>query len=369
MSRIVRSPKPAADNVDNEHLTLLQVQRGWINAATAAFNAAQVKTTSGKKVAVTVSQVNSGNSMRDILSGKIRPTVWSPGDQSWVDQINQTWQEQERTDRPLISETCAPTVYDPIGFAMWRPMAEAMGWPDQAIGWESFAALAADPQGWAMYGHPEWGQFKFGHTLPGSSNSGLLIMTALAYDRLGLTSGLTPELVKSDAVVRAMHEVENYTTVYATQSEILLALMVRGGHSYLHAVNTNEAEVLKTNAKYGNLLHYPLVFIFPAHGTFWADHPYCILDAEWVTKEQNEAAHLYEDYLLAPEQQALAVEKGLRPPDQSIPLHAPIALEYGTDPSVTPATVPSLLSPNSAVADAIYEVFHLAERKDIPTNP
>ena len=200
---------------------------------------------------------------------------------------------------------------------MWRPMAEAMGWPDQAIGWDRLAALAADPQGWAVYGHPEWGQFKFGHTLPDYSNSGLLILTALAYDKLGLTSELTPELVKSDAVISAMHEVEQYTIVYGKQSENLLALMVQRGPSYLHAVNTNEAEVLKTNAKYGNLLPFQLVFIFPAHGTFWAQHPYCILDAAWVTKEQHEAARLYEDYLLAPEQQALAVDKGLRPADQS----------------------------------------------------
>jgi len=260
-------------------------------------------------------------------------------------------------------------VNDPIGFAMWRPMAEALGWPDQAISWDSFAALAADPQGWGMYGHPEWGKFKFGHTLPDSSNSGLLIMAALAYDKLGLTSGLTPALVKSDAVINAMREVEQYTIVYGTQSEDLLALMVNGGPSYLHAVNTNEAEVLKTNAKYGNLLPFQLVFIFPAHGTFWAQHPFCILDAEWVAEEQHEAAQLYEDYLLAPEQQSLAVDKGLRPANQTIPLHAPIALENGTDPRVTPATVPSLLSPFSAAADAIKEVFHLAERKDIPAEP
>jgi Ca-activated chloride channel family protein len=339
----------------------------WISAATAAFNAAQVKTDSGRTVDVTVTQVNSGGSMQDILAGKIRPTVWSPGDQSWVDQANKIW--QARTGRPLVSEICAPTVYDPIGIAMWRPMAEAMGWPDRAIGWDRLAALAADPAGWGLYGHPEWGRFKFGHTNPDTSNSGLLILTSLAYDTLGLTGGLTPDLVKSDAVISAIREVEQFTIVYGVQSEKLLALMVQRGPSYLNAVNTNEAEVLKTNAKYGNLLPYQLVFIFPERGTFWAQHPYCILDAEWVTQEQYEAARLYEDYLLAPEQQALAVEKGLRPADQTISLHPPIALENGTDPRVTPATVPGLLSPLSAVADAIKEVFHMAERKDIPTEP
>ena len=145
--------------------------------------------------------------------------------------------------------------------------------------------------------------------------------------------------------------------------------MVRRGPTDLHAVNTNEAEVLKTNAKYGNLLPYQLVFIVPAKGTIWANHPYCILDAEWVTDEQREAARLYGDYLLALEQQALAVDKGLRPANQTISLHAPIALENGTDPRVTPETVPSLPSPSSDVADAIQEIFYMIERKDIPTEP
>jgi len=93
------------------------------------------------------------------------------------------------------------------------------------------------------------------------------------------------------------------------------------------------------------------------------------LDAEWVTPEQREAAKLFEKYLLAPEQQALAVDKGLRPADPTIPLHAPIAVENGTDPGVTPATLPGLRSPLSDVAEAIKEVFHLTERKDIPFEP
>ncbi len=340
----------------------------WINAVAAAFNAVQVKTSAGKRVVVTVEHGNSGGSMQDILSGEIHPTVWSPGDQSWVDELNEEWQSAHN-GQSIVSESCAPTVYDPIGLAMWRPMAEAMGWPNKPIGWDQVLALAADPRGWALYGHPEWGPFRFGQTNPRSSNSGLLLLTALAYDQLDLTTGLTPDLVRSDPVIGANRNLQQRAIEYEKQSELLLALMVQRGPFYLHAVNTNEAEVLKTNAKYGNLLPFQLAFVFPAHGTFWAQHPYCIIDADWVTKEQHEGAQLFEDYLLAREQQALAVDKGLRPPDSTIPLHPPIALENGTDPRVTPATVPSLPSPSTILQDAIKEVFDLTKRKDIPTEP
>jgi Ca-activated chloride channel family protein len=359
-----------ADNVDKVEISVYssKSKEDWINAATAAFNAAQAKTTSGKTVVVTVTHVNSGGSMHDILDGKIHPTVWSPGDQSWVDTLNEEWQLAHNS-RPLISKACVPTVNNPVGFAMWRPMAEAMGWPGRPIGWDKIVALAADPQGWALYGHPEWGQFRFGQTRPDSSNSGLLLMTALAYDRLGLTTGMTPGLVRSGPMMRAMIALSQRTIVYGTQSENLLSLMVSRGPFYLHAVDTNETELLKTNAKYGNLLPFQLAFIVPAHGTFWSPHPYCILDADWVTAEQHEAAQLYEDYLLAPEQQVMAVDKGLRPADQTIPLHEPISTGNGTDPNITPAIVPSLNSPSTSVAEAIIEVFHQTERKDIPTVP
>ena len=116
----------------------------------------------------------------------------------WVNEANVVW--KDLTGRPLAPE-CSPTVYTVIGIGMWRPMAEAMGWPDAAIGWNEIVELAADPEGWARYGHPEWGQFKFGHTHPDSSNTGFLAMSTLAYAALDVTEGLTPELVKSEGVV------------------------------------------------------------------------------------------------------------------------------------------------------------------------
>jgi Ca-activated chloride channel family protein len=333
----------------------------WINAVTEAFNNAQIKAKSGKPVFVRVTHVTSGGSQGDILSGKIQPIAWSPGDQSWVDGANQVW--QDRTGRPLVSENCQPTVYAPIGFGMWRPMAEALGWPDKPISWDTIVTLAADPQGWASVGHPEWGQFKFGHTHPDYSNVGLLIMTALAYDTLGQTSGLTPELVKSDAVIEAFHNVELHTYHYGVQTRDLIAIMARRGPAYLHATTSSEAEILKANVDNAGQLRFPLVFIFPSKGTFWTEQPYCILDADWVTDEQREAAELYRDYILSSEQQALAVENYLRPIDASIPLRAPIALDSGTDPRVTIETVPPLASPSGEAAAAVKDVFHLTKKK------
>lgn len=333
----------------------------WIDEVTAAFNASQFTVASGKPIVVTVTHGNSGGTQQDILDGEVKPTVWSPGDQSWVDGANQVW--TERHGRSLVSETCSPTVYAPIGFGMWRPMAEALGWPEEPISWETIVSLASDPDGWASYGHPEWGQFKFGHTHPDYSNSGLLMMTALAYDTLGIADGLTPEQVKSQPVVEAMQDVELHTYHYGRQSRNLANLMVRKGPSYLHAINITEAEVLRTNKEYGEEMVFPLVFIFPSEGTFWTEQPFCILDTDWVSEEEQKAAELYRQYLLAPDQQAMAIDNGLRPVDSSIPLHQPFTLADGTDPSVTPDTVRALKSPSAETAEAIKDVFHQTKKR------
>lgn len=344
-------------------ITLLSsdTKEDWINTVTESFNAGQYTLASGRPVSVAVSHGTSGGTQEDILWDGVQPTIWSPGDQSWVDGANQHWTDLH--GRPLVSETCTPTVYAPIGFGMWRPMAEALGWPEAPISWETIVSLAADTEGWGRYGHPEWGQFKFGHTHPDHSNSGLLIMTALAYDTLGQTDGLTPELVKSQPVVDAMRNVELHTFHYGKQSKNLAMLMVRKGPSYLHAINITEAEVLRNNALYADDMDFPLAFIFPSKGAFWAEQPFCILDAEWVTDEQKEAAELYRQYLLAPEQQVLAIEHNLRPVDQSIPLGDPFTLANGTDPSVTPDTVHALASPSGAVSAAVKDVFHQVKKK------
>jgi Ca-activated chloride channel family protein len=337
-------------------------KESWLNQVVEKFNAAQIETSGGSPIVVSVSHVTSGGSMNAILDGSSQPTAWSPGDQSWVDQANDAW--RQRTNKPLASQSCAPTVYAPLGFAMWQPMAETLGWPETPIGWDTIVELAADPEGWASYGRPEWGQFRFGHSHPAYANSGLLAMTSFVYGIAGKTDTLTPAEIYAPAVEEAMRQLEENTSKYGRQSPALLEAMAQQGPSYLHAAAVPEADVVRFNVERGDELTFPLAFIFPAGGTIWADHPYCILDnADWVSDEQAEAAQLFLDYLLAREQQEMAIDNYLRPLNTSIALHAPMNLENGTDPSVTPNTIAPLPSPNADVSTAVIDLFNITKRK------
>ena len=154
-------------------------KQNWMDQVVEQFNTAGFETSAGNAIIAEVSHVTSGGSMNAILDGNLAPVAWSPGDPSWVEQMNTTW--QQRTNQPINSEACQATIYAPLGFVMWRPMAEALGWPDTPIGWDTIVELAADPEGWASYGRPEWGEFRFGHTHPAYANSGLLSMTGFVH--------------------------------------------------------------------------------------------------------------------------------------------------------------------------------------------
>lgn len=337
-------------------------KQNWMDQVVADFNASGQKTSSGSLIIAEVSHVTSGGSMNAILDGSIQPTAWSPGDQSWVAQLNDAW--QQRTNKPIASQECQPTIYAPLGFAMWRPMAEALGWPDTPIGWDTIVQLAADPEGWGSYGRPEWGQFRFGHTHPAYANSGLLSMTSFVYGVSSKGVDLTAADIYAPEVEKAMRALEQTTSKYGRQAPALLDLMASQGPGYLHAAAVPEADTVRMNVERGDELAFPLAFIFPAKGTIWADHPYCILDnADWVTPEQAEAAAIFRSYLLAAEQQEKAIDNYLRPLDTSIPLHAPLDLEHGTDPRVSPAAVPPLPSPSSDISAAVIDLFQITKRK------
>ena len=334
----------------------------WMEAVIEKFHAEDVETSNGSRIQVQVSGVLSGGSMGNILDGKLKPVVWTPGAVSWVDQFRERWSQQGK--RPAVTAACKPSVYSPIGLAMWRPMAETLGWPDKPIGWQTIVDLASDPQGWARYGHPEWGKLKLGHPHPKYSSAGMLYMTSFVYGVTGKTGGLSAEMVYDPKVEQAMRTLAQNTSKYGMISTDLLHLMAQNGPQFLHAVSAFEEGTVRLNLERGDELRWPLVFIFPSEGTFWSDHPYCILDgADWVNAEQAEAAQLFLEYLLAEDQQAVAVQHLLRPLDSSIPIEAPLSLENGADPRVSLETVPALDMPDSNVTAAIIDQFLTTKRK------
>ena len=95
-----------------------------------------------------------------------------------------------------------------------------------------------------------------------------------------------------------------------------------------------------------------LVAVYPEKGTLLSDHPYVLIDAEWVSVWQKFAASQYLLYLLKPEIQELAQENGLRPVNPSVPLDENLfSSENGVQYKIP---VQILKPPSGEVLEAIF---------------
>lgn len=329
-------------------------KREWLEPLVAQFNAAGNKTADGKLIVVEATPMGSIESVRGILEGALQPTVWSPASSVYIPVANAEWRKIHGSD--LVTGNPNDLVLSPVVIAMWRPMAQALGWPDKAIGWADIAALATSEEGWSAYGHPEWGKFKFGHTHPAYSNSGIVSIIAEAYAGADKQRGLTESDLNDPKVREFMAAVEKSVIHYGTSTGFFGERMFERGPSYLSAAVLYENLVVAQETKRlsGQSSQIPVVAIYPKEGTFWTNNPYVVVNAPWVTEEQREAAGIFETFLLDRPQQLKALEYGFRPADPSIPLSAPLDSQHGID-ITQPKTI--LEIPSATVIDKIQTLW------------
>jgi Ca-activated chloride channel family protein len=326
----------------------------WLEALREQYNAERRQTPDGSTIVVEATPIGSIESMERILREEIQPTVWSPASEIYVPLINSEWRKTHTDD--LVQRSPPDLVLSPVVIAMWRPMAEVLGWPEKCLGWSDIAALSVSERGWEAYGLPEWGSFKLGHTDPARSNSGFISVLAEAYAGAGKQRDLTLEDLQDPQVKSFMAAVESSIIHYGSSTGFFATQMFERGPSYLSAAVMYENLVVAQESKRlaGLSDQLPVVAIYPKEGTFWSDHPYCILNAPWVSEQQRAAAEAFQAFLLDAAQQIRALEYGFRPADPAIALGAPLDEAHGVDPG-QPQTV--LETPRSDVLLAVQQVW------------
>lgn len=334
-------------------------KREWLEPLVQQFNEARNQTADGKTILVEATAMGSIESVRGIIEGTLQPTVWSPASSVYIPVANSEWKKTHPDD--LVTGTPNDLVLSPVVIAMWRPMAQALGWPDKALGWGDIAQLAISEEGWSDYGHPEWGPFKFGHTHPAYSNSGIVSIIAETYAALGKQRGLTEADLNAPELKEFMSEVESSVIHYGTSTGFFGERMFERGPSYLSAAVLYENLIVAQEIKRinGQSSQIPVVAIYPKEGTFWTNNPYVIVNAPWVTAEQKEAAQLFETFLLDKPQQLKSLEYGFRPADPSIPLSAPLDSQHGVDPN-QPQTI--LEVPSAPVIEGIQALWRQTKK-------
>lgn len=323
----------------------------WIEELTRGFNAAGRQIASGERIRVETVATGSGTAIDEILAGTRQAHLTSPASAAFIDLGNA--RSRAATGSDLVGRT-ENLVLSPVVIAMWRPMAEALGWGTRPIGWSDVLEISRKERGWTELGHPEWGAFKLGHTHPEFSNSGLISLFAQVYAAAGKVAGLTLDDVTRPETARYVAGIQSSIVHYGKSTGFFGRKMFEGGPGYLSAAVLYENMVIES---YDTTPRppFPIVAVYPKEGTFWSDHPVGIVERPWVSAKHREAAQVYIDYLLERPQQERAMTFGFRPADPAIALAAPFDAEHGVDPREPQTT---LAVPKVEVMDATLRLWH-----------
>ena len=363
------------------------------------FNKAGHRTKSGKKIVLDVHNVPSElqaefltprveNGTRidlhNITDGYVDrrtsdtdPTIVTPSSAHWLVSVN------HEVGRDVVDLSAAQSIVRPvIGIVTYEEMARCLGWPEKEIGYADILALRADPKGWASYpcARAEWGQRPLlAFTDPTTSSTGRSLHLALYSfaaakppEELGLEDVNDPSVV---AYVKRFQSMIDHYLIGTTVLNTKIHQGPRYGHFFImpednliHLYEGTERAFVNGKKVTPPPISHRMVMIYPKEGSMPRKNCACIVQADWVTEEQVEAAHMWIDFIREDEQQRAFMAAGFRP-GTDISLTDPaskITSRYGLDPTKPTSEVnPSLIDPG--VAAAIDESWEDVKRPAIVT--
>jgi Ca-activated chloride channel family protein len=283
----------------------------------------QKKQVDGKQVFVEGKVVSSGDAQKQIVKGQLKPTVWSPSSSFWGRLVNL------QSDAGYIANDNPSIVRTPLVIAMWKPMAQALGWPKKQIDFKQIIKLATAPNGWASVG-AQFGAFKYVHTNPDFSTSGAEAVADSYYAFAGKREGLTNADVARAAP--SVKKVESAIVHYGDNTLFIADQLRQHGQAYASAVAMEEVTLLDFNRNQPSGAP-KLVALYPAEGTFVSDDPYMILNGPWVSGAHRKGAEEFRKFLADEITPELAGQFGFRPGDPSKRGSGLVSSSNGADPS------------------------------------
>ena len=247
----------------------------------ARYNAERHRSGDATVRASTAARVASGEAADDIAAGRLRPTLWSPASSLWGQLLNYS------ADRLYVARRNPSLVRTPLVIAMWEPMARALGWPRQRVGFADILRLATSPRGWGAVGQPELGRFKLGHTNPDFSTSGLSAVAARVLRRGRQARGAHGSAMSpGPRCAPRIRRIERSIVHYGDTTPFFADQLLRYGPAYASAVAMEEVTLLDFNRR---RRHGPSGSSRSIRGRARSTPTTrCIvLDAPWVEKSQG----------------------------------------------------------------------------------
>ncbi len=299
----------------------------WLNQANDEFK----KSPKGKRYIIALKKMGSNEAADAIINASTNPQaerihVWAPASSVLLDNFRTRWQIVNANSEPIKDfQSLAST---PVVFIMWRNkhIAFKRKYPE-GVTFDSLAKAMSEQGGWeAIAGKREWGPvFRFGHTRPEKSNSGLVCLLLMAYHHGRKKEDLRSEDLGPqfqawlDAFERnVMGSIANQDNSTGNMGEEMLKRGPKASSfDALFLYENALVEMLdEARIKYHNEGELDVIYPNP---NYLNDHPYYILNVPWSQPSQQDAAREFRKFLLTEEMQELAIEHGFRPGNSSVP--------------------------------------------------
>ncbi len=287
----------------------------WLEAAVEEFKS----TPEGKHIQVNLIPMGSLEGAHAALSGDKRIDVWSPASAVYKNTFVEDWQAKYGSN-PILKEE--PLALTPMVFVMWEERYQAFKQHYGVVDFDTINRALHEPGGWQTIGkQPDWGLFKFGHTNPGESNSGILALLLAGHNYFKKTDDLTVGEVTDIKFQAWLSQLESATSSDSNSTGNLMREMVLKGPSSYDALLVYESvavDYLKNAEGRWGSIHV----IYPEYN-IWNENPYYILNAPWSSDDQRKAAQAFLDFLLSEPVQRESMNHGFRPANPNVPTRTP----------------------------------------------
>lgn len=332
---IILSLPPRPTTMDNVVLLTMvygSEKRSWIEHVTPLFEEWWEERHPNRSLEVRFTALGSRESMNQVILGEIKPVIWSPASSVWIPLANYLWEEEYRGETFLV-ESWRPLVGSPVVLATWERYASQ----HNITSWDSVHQIATSPGS----------DLRFAHTDPQLSNSGfmaLLLEVSAAAGRT--TQNLTYEDLLREDVRLWLGEVEGRAVMYGESTGFLADQATTSGPSELNVFVVYENLVIEKNRQGEPMGRWGqrLVAVYPEEGVLLSDHPFCILNAPWVSEEQREAAEEFYTFLTRLETQMIAMGHGFRPMNPEVEIDPGI---FNPENGVSNVITSTILEPPS----------------------
>jgi len=336
----------------------------WVREAAKQFNA-EKHTLEGQPIEVSVIPMDGLTAMGRYEREEMDPlpTAWIPDSRYLVELVNAAYKEKLGRDVFLTDGEyrARPIAVSLFSWGIYSSRAEVLRAKYGEIDWRAIHDAATAKGGWPeLGGDSSWGFFKLVVPNPRKNVGGLAAMVAAAGEYYQKTNINTADVTDPDFQAW-LGELMGAVTDFSSLGSYSVENLALFGYSMGDGGQLLESDLLANMAGIQTRWEDPLVIVYPQYLT-WFDFPFTVWMGSETTALEKNAALEFEKYLLTPEVQQLAVERGLRPANPEVPVTGQGSLfvrwqEQGAM-TIVPRTT-AMRSPDRDVLMALLRWFDL----------